>query len=121
MPADPSLLTFNTFLGDIILSPEYVHKVILLDQEAHNSHNKPTNIASIASHTAIGDASDEEDRGVSQIMSTVFTLQDRLPLLMVHGLLHLIGYDHETDGDWEAMTRREEEIIQMWYQLRGGR
>jgi probable rRNA maturation factor len=31
--------------------------------------------------------------------------------LAVHGFLHLIGYDHETDDDAEAMERLETEIL----------
>jgi probable rRNA maturation factor len=31
--------------------------------------------------------------------------------LAVHGFLHLIGYDHETDGEAEAMEALEREIL----------
>lgn len=31
--------------------------------------------------------------------------------LIVHGLLHLLGWDHETDDEAEAMERREREIL----------
>jgi probable rRNA maturation factor len=31
--------------------------------------------------------------------------------LAVHGFLHLIGYDHENDGDAEAMETFEQEIL----------
>jgi probable rRNA maturation factor len=31
--------------------------------------------------------------------------------LVVHGFLHLIGYDHETDDDAEAMETLEQEIL----------
>jgi len=31
--------------------------------------------------------------------------------LTVHGFLHLIGYDHETDGDAETMETLEQEIL----------
>lgn len=44
-------------------------------------------------------------------MSSVFTLEERLPLLLVHGLLHLYGYDHETDEDWARMTDEEQRVI----------
>jgi Endoribonuclease YbeY len=40
-----------------------------------------------------------------------FTVQERLPLLCVHGLLHLVGYDHESDDDYEAMVAREEGVL----------
>jgi Endoribonuclease YbeY len=40
-----------------------------------------------------------------------FSLQDRLSLLCVHGLLHLLGYDHETDEDYEEMVSKEETVL----------
>lgn len=32
-------------------------------------------------------------------------------LLLVHGILHLMGYDHEDDGAADAMERREDELL----------
>lgn len=34
-----------------------------------------------------------------------------LALLVVHGLLHLLGYDHETDEDAEVMEGREAQVL----------
>lgn len=36
---------------------------------------------------------------------------DHLCHLVVHGILHLIGYDHETDGDAAAMERLETRLL----------
>ena len=36
---------------------------------------------------------------------------DRLSHLTVHGFLHLIGYDHETDDDARTMEDLEREIL----------
>ncbi len=30
----------------------------------------------------------------------------------MHGLLHLLGFDHETDAEAEIMERREAEILE---------
>jgi ssRNA-specific RNase YbeY (16S rRNA maturation enzyme) len=59
------------------------------------------------------------DAGCSRAMATLFTLQERTPLLIIHSLLHLLGYDHETDADWEIMTRKEEEIIKLYHEKMG--
>ena len=38
-------------------------------------------------------------------------LRDHLQHLVVHGVLHLFGFDHETDTEAELMERREREIL----------
>ena len=39
------------------------------------------------------------------------TIEAEVAHLLVHGLLHLLGYDHERPEDEAAMRRREEEIL----------
>ena len=34
-----------------------------------------------------------------------------IPLLVVHGLLHILGWDHESDGETAAMRKVEAEIM----------
>jgi probable rRNA maturation factor len=36
---------------------------------------------------------------------------DFLHLLLVHGMLHLLGYEHEDDAAAELMERREDELL----------
>ncbi|MFY0635411.1 MAG: rRNA maturation RNase YbeY [Vannielia sp.] len=38
-------------------------------------------------------------------------LQDHLTHLVVHGMMHLLGYDHINDADAELMEAREAEIL----------
>jgi len=38
-------------------------------------------------------------------------LDDELALLVVHGTLHLFGYDHAEPDDAERMQRRERELL----------
>ena len=35
----------------------------------------------------------------------------KLTNLEVHGILHLVGYDHIQDDDYEEMVKREEEVL----------
>ena len=39
------------------------------------------------------------------------TVEEELRLLLVHGVLHLLGYDHSGRADARAMRRREREIV----------
>lgn len=39
---------------------------------------------------------------------------EEISLLLVHGLLHLCGYDHIEDDEAEIMEKREAEILEAW-------
>jgi probable rRNA maturation factor len=41
------------------------------------------------------------------------SFEDYLYLLAVHGILHLLGYDHGEDGDADAMEKRERQLLAM--------
>lgn len=47
------------------------------------------------------------------------SMRERLEFLLVHGMLHLIGYDHATQEDYDAMFAFQDELLQQW-QLAGG-
>ncbi len=47
------------------------------------------------------------DHGVS--------VDDELALLVVHGILHLLGMDHELDGEAERMEQREQQLLSRFY------
>lgn len=42
------------------------------------------------------------------------TFEGEISLLLVHGLLHLCGYDHIEDDEAEVMEAREAEILAAW-------
>lgn len=42
------------------------------------------------------------------------TLAREIELLVVHGLLHLRGYDHMEEAEAEAMEAREDELLARW-------
>ncbi|MBA3751722.1 rRNA maturation RNase YbeY [Candidatus Dependentiae bacterium] len=37
--------------------------------------------------------------------------EERLKVLLVHGICHLLGYDHETDSDWRSMRAKEAFVL----------
>jgi len=41
------------------------------------------------------------------------SVQREVAYLAVHGMLHLIGYDHETEEERQEMRRQEEQILAM--------
>ncbi len=50
-------------------------------------------------------------RVVEQSRGHYVTIEDELTLLITHGVLHLLGYNHEESTDSRKMRRREKSII----------
>ncbi len=53
----------------------------------------------------LGDVVISIDRARDQAVDVGGTLAQELQLLTVHGVLHLLGYDHETDSDKATMWK----------------
>jgi probable rRNA maturation factor len=47
------------------------------------------------------------------------TFQEEIELLLVHGLLHLCGYDHIDDDEALEMEARERELLSAWRKTHG--
>jgi len=43
------------------------------------------------------------------------TFDQEMGLLIVHGILHLLGYDHQEDAEAERMESREREILSAFF------
>jgi len=39
------------------------------------------------------------------------TFDERMRILLVHGICHLLGYDHIKDEDYEVMKKKESELL----------
>ena len=52
-----------------------------------------------------------EERAIQQAEEYGHSLTREITYLICHGLLHLLGYDHETDEDKKEMRGLEEEIM----------
>ncbi len=81
---------------------------------AWRGKDKPTNVLSFpqASGPLLGDVilAAETVRGEAALAQK--PLRDHMAHLIVHGFLHLIGYDHEADREAEAMEALEREALQ---------
>ena len=67
--------------------------------------------AEISPHL-LGDVVISADTARREAESAGISADDRLIELLVHGILHLFGYDHETDADdADEMERRAEEVL----------
>ena len=45
------------------------------------------------------------------------TFEDEVALLVVHGLLHLLGMDHEKDAEAERMEAVEQQLLDRFYRV----
>ncbi|OUO91569.1 rRNA maturation RNase YbeY [Gordonibacter sp. An230] len=62
----------------------------------------------------LGDVVIAPDVAARQTREFGTTFEEEVSLLLVHGLLHLCGYDHVADDEAEVMERREAEILGAW-------
>ena len=47
-------------------------------------------------------------------------LAERIEFLLVHGILHLIGYDHATQEEYDTMFALQDELLVQWRSSRQG-
>ncbi|OPX33317.1 MAG: rRNA maturation RNase YbeY [Candidatus Latescibacteria bacterium 4484_181] len=55
------------------------------------------------------------DRAAEQAQQYGVSLRNEVARLVVHGLLHLVGYDDQSDTDREVMKQKTEEYLQQFY------
>ena len=72
--------------------------------------NYPNDFDPTADAVALGDIAINVDAAARQA-EEYGTGEREINYLFVHGLLHILGYDHMTDSDKAAMRAREEEIL----------
>ena len=66
----------------------------------------------------LGDVVISVETAERQAAERAHSLEDELDVLLVHGVLHLLGYDDETEPEAAEMRRHERKILD---QLRDGR
>lgn len=107
--------------------------VVISDDDALRELNlrfrgisRPTDVLSFADDTKgpfsggaagfpryLGDVVISLDRARAQAAEVGGTLEDELRVLTVHGVLHLLGYDHEEHLDKERMWTQQTEILRL--------
>ncbi len=76
--------------------------------------DRPTNVLSFPSDQPpgfLGDIAIARQTCAMEAAEKGITLRNHAAHLIVHGMLHLIGYDHQETAEAEAMERREVEIL----------
>jgi len=66
----------------------------------------------------LGDIIVSVEKAMSEGETSGVSLKESLDFLMIHGLLHLLGYDHES-GDKEEALRMQEKEDELFLYLNG--
>lgn len=117
-------LNYSDFdLGILIANLKDMHEYNLNYRE----QDKPTDILSFPYHPHLkageritAEINDDKDLG-DIVLCPQYILDDlarwevsyerRLQILLVHGICHLLGYDHIEDEDYEIMKQQEELLL----------
>lgn len=85
--------------------------------KAYRGFDKPTNVLSFESgetlegRTQLGDIIIAYETVLRESVAQGKSLADHLSHLVVHGILHLLGHDHEDEAEAETMESHEIEIL----------
>jgi len=66
---------------------------------------------SLKHENILGDVVISIDKILSESKDLKIGVDEYLAKISIHGILHLLGYDHVSDNDYEVMNRLEEKII----------
>lgn len=108
--------------------------ILLATMETIQEYNKqyrakdsPTDILSFPFHQIIAgqriDAANEDEKSLGDIIICPQyihddlarwnkSFQERVDILLVHGICHLLGYDHIEDSDYEVMKLKEDALLE---------
>lgn len=107
----------NVMFNVIIINNEEIHKL----NKTYRGINSPTDVITFALEDTknnlnidlrvLGDIYISYDKVISQAKEYEHSEKRELCFLAVHGLLHLLGYDHMTDEDENKMFSLQKELL----------
>ena len=105
----------------IIVDNSYIHKL----NKEYRGIDRVTDVISFALEDEksmvipdeirlLGDIYISLDKAKEQAKEYGHSLERELCFLAVHGLYHLLGYDHETEEEAEVMFKKQEEVLKVY-------
>ena len=103
----------------IIVDNDYIHKL----NKEYRGINRPTDVISFALEDdktmvipdeirLLGDIYISIDKAKEQAKEYGHSLERELCFLAVHGIYHLLGYNHEKEEAAEIMFKKQEEVLE---------
>ena len=108
----------NVIFNIIIIDNPTIHKI----NKEYRDKDAPTDVISFALEDdktviepdgvrILGDIYISIDKVHEQALEYGHSFKRELSFLAVHGLLHLLGYDHMEKSDEEVMLKKQEEVL----------
>lgn len=108
----------NVIFNIIIIDNPTIHKI----NKEYRNKDAPTDVISFALEDdktviepdgvrILGDIYISIDKVHEQALEYSHSFKRELSFLAVHGLLHLLGYDHMEKSDEEVMFKKQEEVL----------
>ena len=106
----------NAIFNVIIVDNSYIHKI----NKEYRNVDRPTDVISFALEDSedaktdfrvLGDIYISIDKAHEQAILYEHSFLRELSFLTIHGLLHLLGYDHMEKSDEVIMFKKQEEIL----------
>jgi rRNA maturation RNase YbeY len=118
LPVDPAALVSTVLKMEnasgaqvnIIFAGDSYIREINLD---YRLKNRETDVISFEYGKGSGDIYVSVDRAKKDAMELEISLKDEYIRLLVHGALHITGYDHIKDSDYKKMKSREDKYIKL--------
>lgn len=114
-------LKFDPIISVSLVDNEFIHKM----NKEYRGIDRPTDVISFAfldnedreslykskEPVCLGDIYISVEKAKEQAKEYGHSLNRELSFLFVHGLLHLLGYDHMNEEDEKVMFRLQDEIL----------
>ena len=115
-------LHFDPYISVTLVDNEYIHEI----NRNYRHIDRPTDVISFAflddnpnrdkmfqskEMVVLGEIYISIDKAKEQASAYGHSLERELNFLFVHGLLHLLGYDHMNENDEKIMFALQEEIL----------
>lgn len=107
----------NAIMNVIIVDNEKIHKI----NREYRGIDRPTDVISFAleddktfvniDYRILGDIYISIDKVYEQANAYNHSIRRELSFLTVHGILHLLGYDHMKEEDEKVMFGKQNEIL----------
>jgi rRNA maturation RNase YbeY len=118
------ILDYSDFDLGIMLTTDATIRTF---NKQYRGKDKPTDILSFSFHPTLKagkriKVSSDDEKNLGDLIISLqyiyrdpkkmgFTFTRRMQILLVHGICHLLGYDHEKDDEYKVMQAKEQEIL----------